>query len=168
MTFAAQFSCKLPIPIWPEQGVIHDADRYFVEMAEPVRGGEGDNLILPPGGFSSSPPRPDKQDEEYDIENTERFPDPCLQISGGPMPQDDAAVGNLEQDAIGDEVTVPDRVAGYSGIHQGEDKEQGRGKLDIAVMIRLCDFRHEFLKNKIAGKEESHAQDRVIECGDPV
>ena len=121
-------------------------------MAELLKGEEGDNLILSSGCFSSSPPRPDKQDEEYDIENTERFPDPCLQISGGPMPQDDAAVGNLEQDAIGDEVTVPDRVAGDRGIHQGEDKEQGRGELDIAVMIGLCDFRHEFLKNKIAGK----------------
>ena len=92
-------------------------------MAELLQGEEGDNLILSPSCFSSSPPRPDKQDEEYDIENTERFPDPCLQISGGPMPQDDAAVGDLEQDAIGNEVTVPDRVAGYCGLHQGEDKK---------------------------------------------
>ena len=39
------------------------------------------------------------------------------------MAQDDAAVGDLQQDSIEDEVAVPARVAGDGEIHQGEHEQ---------------------------------------------
>ena len=94
-----------------------------MELMVPVEGEEADNSSLRADGFAGGPPRIDEQDEENDVENTEGLPDPCQQFSASPMPQDDAAVGDLQQDAIGDEVAVPDRVAGNGGIHQGEHEK---------------------------------------------
>lgn len=105
-----------------------------------------------------------EENDEDDVENGEWFPEVGY-VLGKPIAEGDGTVGDFEEHAIEDEVSVLMGVARDGDEHQGKHDEKGGWKSNVAEMVGRGNVYP--LENGGWCEGEGDAQYSVVCGGDP-
>ena len=76
----------------------------------------------------------------------------------------DTAIGDLEEDSVGNEIAVRSRSSGNCQEHESKHNQQGAGKLNVAKMVRRRNAEH--FKYRASAEKECQTQHSVVQGRD--